>query len=304
MARKYVLVFMIICWGLILSVSGKDIFNTILDKYIYPNFTFLPTYHLETDVNAFFLQKSEYFKHRYYLESNTSVEFEFVNFRDFLSSVWEVEIQTGLGQTPGNVVFDVMDICYGITPALEYRLPAVNIDIGLEHHCFHEVDRKDFPVTYWNRFFLGAGSRNMRSFDYWHRIVKQEKWTVADRFSWQCRGEYYLRDFFGLVGENKLNGYNPNTFDLKLELRYALATSHSWLFNLRTYSFIASQDGSLDGSRDPVWRQDLAMEMHFTRSEKAGMIFVMYTLDDYPLFFGVPRFSKDKLLTIGIKFYI
>ena len=129
-----------------------------LFDYIYRDFDFLPQYHLTTDIFMFFNHKDSVFRQRYYLESNTDLELELLSFRDIVYSVWCFEFQTGMGKTPGNVVFDPMDINFGIVPAFEFRLPLFNMQAGLNHHCYHEIDRKDFPTVYLNKLFVAAGS--------------------------------------------------------------------------------------------------------------------------------------------------
>jgi hypothetical protein len=289
---------------LLLSTIAASPIDTLFQKYLSPNVKLLPDYHLQLDAGTFFLHKNEWFKRRYLAEAKAICQFEFLSFRDRIVSVWDVQFTTGLGQLPDNIVFTVMEISYGITPAIEFRLPKLNLVTGLEHHCFHEADRKTYPVAYWNRYFWSVGSKNTRQYNYWTTLVKQGQWDYKSRFSWNGRVNYYVRDFFGLVSETKVNGYNANIADLDAECRYAIRKGKVWLYNLHANSTIGWQDGSLDEPEGIYWRQYIAGEIHFTRSEKAAMFNIGYTLDHVPNVVGFSRFSRDRLLSMYVCFYI
>lgn len=300
--------FILLAVSFLLIPSAKSEAFTLdsLWEHIYQNFDFLPEYHLEADILMFLFHKNSFFKERYYLESNTNLEFVFISFRDFLNSVWSFEFQSGMGQTPGNVVFDPMDLNYGIVPSIEFRTPLLNLQTGLNHHCFHEIDRNDFKTVYWNKLFLAVGSKNMRHYDYWQLLSKSDGWNPENRISWYLAWGYYLRKFFGIVNEHTINGVNKYVHDAKIDLRYAFYRRRSWIVNLRGTSQIGYYK-NLEGEPKEsggYWRLDLGIESNFRRGKKGGMIFITYTLDDLPKYQGYPRFSKDKLLQFGVRFFI
>jgi len=277
-----------------------------LFDYIYRDFDFLPQYHLTTDIFMFFNHKDSVFRQRYYLETNTNLELELLAFRDIVYSVWCFEFQTGMGQTPGNVVFDPMDINFGIVPAFEVRLQPLNIQAGLNHHCYHEIDRKDFPTVYLNKLFVAAGSKNMRLSDYFALLNQKDGWTVRNRISWYAAWSYYMRKFFGLVSETSINGINKNLLDVTIDARYAFYQRRSWILNLHAITAIGYWKSLQSEPQDDgaYWRLDLGLESNFRRGGKGGMIFLNVTLDDLPKYQGYPRFSKDRLLQLGVRFFI
>lgn len=297
-----VVVFWIICTYPEKSENGK--FHTLWNT-IYENFSFLPEYFLEADLMMFFNHKNGYFKEKYYLESNTRMEFVLVSFRDIVHSVWFFEFQTGMGQTPGNIVFDPMDINFGIVPVLEYRLPMLNIQCGLNHHCFHEIDKKDYPTIYWNKLFVGAGSSNMRLKNYWQNLATEDGWTYQNRFSWFCQWGYYLRKFFGIIRESTINGENVKLHDFAIDARYAFYRRRSWIVNVRGETQIGYWKSlpSQPADNGVYWRQNLAVENNFRLGKRGAMIFLTYTIDSFPLHHGLPRLSKDQLIQIGLRFY-
>ncbi len=307
MYKKTILIFLFSISLVLIPVKNSD--ASAYDsfwEFIYKNFDVLPEYHIEADIFMFFLHKNGYFKQRYYLENNTNLNFVFLSFRDLIYSVYYFEFQTGMGQTPGNVVFDPMDINFGIVPVVEVRIPSLNFQVGLNHHCFHEIDRKDYPTIYWNKLFLGVGSKNMVLQNFWFNLTQKEGWTYKNRISWYFTWGYFLRKFFGIVNESTINGQNYNVHDFTLDARYAFYTRRSWIFVARSKTLLGWWKDIPEETkkRGAYFRQDLSFEANFKRGRRGAMIFLTYTLDKYPLYHGVPRFSKDQLLQLGFRFFI
>ena len=302
----------LIC-GIVLSlclicVPGKSVEASTYDSFwemIYQNFDLLPEYHIEADIFMFFLHKNSYFKNRYYLENNTNIDFVFLSFKDLVYSVWYFELQTGMGQTPGNVVFDPMDINFGIIPTIEVRSPLLRFQGGLNHHCFHEIDRKDFPTIYWNKLFLAVGSDNMHLSDFWNNLTQKNAWNYKNRFSWNINWGYYLRKFFGVVRETTINGENWKVHDVTIDARFAFYQRRSWIFCTRgktVLGFWKDQPDEIENS-GAYWRQEFSFEPNFRMGKRGAMLFLTYTLDSFPLFHGMPRLSRDQLLQIGVRFF-
>ncbi|MCP4584205.1 MAG: hypothetical protein GY839_21545 [candidate division Zixibacteria bacterium] len=269
------------------------------------NFDFFPQYHTETDLKYFTLHKNDYFKTRYFLEANTDFEFFLFKYRKNLYSIFWLKLQTGMGQTPGNVVFDPMDINFGLLPVVEYRLPKMNLQFGLEHHCFHEIDRQELETVYFNKLFLAAGSANMRPIKYWSNLAGQDGWTMANRVSWYAQWGYFIKDFFGLVDRGLLNDQNFNNQELLTDFRYAFYRRKSWLVNFRGQTKLGTWQKDTDGITDKkaYWRLDLGFEFSSRRGKNGAMIFINYTIDDIPPYENIPRFSKDRLLQIGVRLF-
>jgi len=269
---------------------------------LYRSFDFLPEYYLQVDISMFGLQKNDYFRERYFVESNASVDFVFLSFKDIVYSVWDVDLQLGLGQTPGNLVFDPMDIVFHTTPSIETKLKPVSLICGLEHQCFHEIDRKDFKTVYWNRLLVAAASPNRQLFDYWAALVEDEGWTQKNRFSWYVEWGYFLREFFGLAAPSKLNGENDRVHEGRTTVRYAVYRRRSWFFTLKgqTKAGLWDEEG---GDRKAYWFQTFGIEACFRRGHRGAMFFVDYMLDDIPMYHGAPRFSHDRLVQAGVRWF-
>jgi hypothetical protein len=292
--------FSCICLLFLRPLSAQPVFiENFFEKYIYPNVELFPSYHMDADLQTFFLHKDDFQKKRFYLEGNTNVEFVLVSYKN-LSSVWGFEFQTGMGQLPGNVVFAPMDINYGIVPTLEYKTPFALFQGGLEHHCFHEIDRIDLGTIYWNKLYCAVGSPNYRYFDQWSDLLNESNWSTTNRLSWYLRYGIFVKKFFGIIEPRILNGNNDYVQEGWVNIRYSLLRRKSWILNATSQTKLGTY---LHGPKSYYFKQNLGIEGEFRKGKKGIMLFATYTLDDLPLNQGVPRFSKDRLLQVGVRFF-
>jgi hypothetical protein len=215
---------------------------------------------------------------------------------------------------PGNNVFTVLNVAFGIDPTVEIRLPGVLLSSGLAHHCYHEIDRSDFPLVHNNRFHLGASSHNRRLNDYFHDLHTDSSFGFSRRFSWQVDAGYYLRDFFNLVSPDKLNGNSPLVTEVLSSVRYAFHRRRSWIFTFRGASALGyfNRTGGYHVKSNGIlyWKQSFGTEAFFIRGARGGCLYLSYHIDDLPVplespsfTLGNSRFSKNGLLEIGIVFF-
>lgn len=281
--------------------------NSLAERFtlsMYKKFQFFPEYHITVDISKFFFQKNDFLKKRAFIGNNTFIDLELLRYKDF-SSVWQFYLHTGMGQTPGNVVFDPMDMNFAIIPTIEWRQNRMIIITGIDHHCFHEIDRKDFKTVYWNKLILNIGSLNLRQAQYWANLLKDASWTIQNRLSWNIGLSYYLSKFFGLVEPYTINGENKNITDLSAEIRWAFYKRRGWIVNHRTVNLVGYFEYSPEGAEKGIyWRSENSFEFNFRKGHNGGMFFLMYTLDDMPKFQGIERFSRDQLLQIGVRFFM
>jgi len=291
---------MIICFIPIRTQASPSFWESRLKNY-----EFFPQYYTETDLRYFTLHKNDYFKTRYFLEANTDFEFVLFKYKKNLYSLFGLKLQTGMGQTPDNVVFDPMDINFGLLPVVEYRLPKINLQFGLEHHCFHEIDRQESETVYFNRLFLAVGSANTRPIVYLSNLNTEDGWRLFNRIAWYAQWGYFVKDFFGLIDRGLLNDQNYNNQELLTDFRYAFYHRKSWIVDFRGQAKFGTWQKDTDGITDkkPYWRLDLGLEFISRRGKNGAMIFINYTIDDIPPYENIPRFSKDRLLQIGVRLF-
>jgi hypothetical protein len=280
--------------------------------YFYSNFEFAPEFFFDADVRYLGHYKSSYYKQHYFLENNTNLEFVLLSFKKKILLIGSFMIINGMGRSPGDIVFDPIDIGYGLSPMLEFRFKKVNAQAGLAHHCFHQIDRQDMPTVYYNNPVISVGSKNLRLHDYFFNLSDKQHWTFADRFSWHGITGIYMSDFFGLVGRSKINGINPYRFDFTGEFRYCFYRRGKWIFNTKTFTMVGWFHDVPDNKvgEGIGWKQDIALEADFRRGIRGGQLSLGYTFDDLPLYptkLGterLPRFSYDRIVRIALKFFI
>jgi hypothetical protein len=287
--------------------------DSLFEPLIRP-FNLLPEYYMRFDLSAFALHRDAFFKRQYLAEPHPQLEFCMLSFKDVVASVWDVDFQFGLGQVPGNNVFTVLNVAFGYDPKIEVRLRDVWVTGGVAHRCFHEIDRSDFPIVYWNKAHLDASSPNARVNTYWRTLMADKEFLQCNRFSWQAGAAYCLKELFGLADPNKIDGNNPFVWDASAVCRYAFHKRLSWIFALRgetTIGNFSTMNGYYSANRSNwYYRETVGFEAFFIRGSRGGCIYALYHLDDMPaqpnapaFTLGNSRFSKNGLLQIGLTFF-
>ena len=295
--------------GLLLAAPEESVFEPV-----FRQFTFLPDYYLRFDISTFALHQDAFFKRQYLAEPHPDLEFCLVSYKDFISSVWDVDFLFGLGEVPGNNVFTVLNVAFGIDPKIEFRLPRMLVSTGLVHHCYHEVDKSYFSLVHNNKLHAEIFSPNYRFNEYYRTLVNDSLMRFGHRFSWQAGAGYYLKEFFDIVTPGKLNGNSPQIAELSSGARYAFARRRSWIFTLRGETtaglfdigggYHVKSGGSL------YWKQAFGLEAYFSRGVRGASFYLTYHLDDLPappnapdFTLGNSRFSKNRLAQIGVVFF-
>jgi len=278
------------------------------------NFNLFPEYYMRLDASFFALHKDVFFKRQYLAEPHAYMEFYLLKYKNLISFLTDIDFQFGLGEVPGNIVFTVLNVSFGYEPSLELNLKYFSSSFGLTHRCFHEIDRSDFPLVYWNKINLRISSLNSKMHFYRNILIKDSLFTTANRFSWQVEFSYYIKEFFNLVSSEKLNGNNPLISEINIFYRYAFYKRRSWIFLLFGESTIGNFSHNngyyVKNKTNWFWREALGLEVYYIKSLKAAAFFVKYNLDDLPVepnspsfTLGNSRFSRDKLLEFGIRFF-
>jgi hypothetical protein len=274
----------------------------------------LPDYYLRFDISTFALHRNAFFKRQYLAEPHPDLEFKLLTVKDVVSSVWDVDFQFGLGEVPGNNVFTVLNVAFGIDPKIEVALPSLLLTTGLAHHCYHEVDKSFFPLVHHNRLHAGASSPNFRVNDFFRGFYDDSLMMFRNRFGWQADFGWFLKEFFGLVGTDKLNGNSPLVAEVTSSTRYAFYRRRSWVFSVRGETtagvFSRSKRYRTKAGGPFYWKQGMGLEAYFIRGSRGSCFYIMYHCDDLPVppdaprfTLGNSRFSKNGLAQIGILFF-
>jgi hypothetical protein len=309
MRLRRIILPLLFCTSLCRAFSVDSLFEPLMRP-----FDLLPEYYLRFDMSMFALQRDAFFKRQYLAEPHPDLEFCFLSYKNLIASVWQVDFLFNLGQVPGDNVFTVLGVAFGINPTIELRLPHLTTAVGMAHRCFHDIDRTEYPVAYYNKVFCNFASPNYRLNTFYQSVTGPSELTFANRFGWQVSTGHYLRNFFGLVGESKLNGRHPDLWDISSTARYAFYKRTSWVFAARGET-VAGVFKREDGFHVPnhgqwYWKQGLGLEAFFTRGSRGGCLFATYHLDQLPIAdtspafgLGHSRFSKNGLLQVGVSFF-
>ena len=261
-----------------------------------------PRYHLTLDGTLFLNQNTPFQKTRYLIESRSDLVMGMLAFGEHLVWYNRVDVTYGMGRTPGNVVFDPMDLVFNLSPFLELRLLPVVLRTGIDHVCYHEIDRKDFATVYWNRPFVAVETPNARSTEYLRGVTGSGFSGGAGRLAASFSGGYFLKRFFGLVEPRKLNDNNNRILQGEGWVRYAVLVNREVVLvgYLETLAGLWRPPGE---KRTLYWAQQTGIELYLLRSRQGALFYGTLTLDAMPPYYGQPRFSKHKMLRMGIRLF-
>lgn len=304
----------LLSWIILIPSMSYALTLDSLFEPVFKKFSFLPDYYLRFNVSFFALHQDAFFKRQYLAEPYSDIEFKLISYKDIVSSVWDVDFLFGLGEVPGNVVFTVLNVRFGIDPKIEVKIRDINISTGLRHYCYHEVDRSYFSLIYNNLLHLEAASINYRSNEHFKILNSDSTLVFKNRFAWKVQAGFYLKRFFNIVTEEKLNGNSPLNNEFSGNARYAFYKRKSWIIAANAETVLGSFDNSygykVRSDSKCYWKQAFGVESFFTRGSRGGKFYLIYHLDDLPVSpndpdftMGNSRLSKKGLLEFGVMFF-
>jgi hypothetical protein len=298
---------------LVVTATQAFTIDSLFEPIMRP-FQFLPDYYLRFDMSGFLNRRDEFFRRQYLAEPHPDLDFCLISYKNIVASVWQVDFLFNLGKAPGDNVFTVLGVAFGINPTIEVRLPRVTLAGGIAHRCFHNIDRTEFPVAYYNKFFVSGGSPNYRLNSFWQTLEDDSTFNRCNRWGWFFSTGLYLKEFFGLVEPNVVTMYDPSIWDMSSMARYAFYRRTSWMFAVRgetTLGLFQPKEGYQVSSGGSVfWKQALGLEAFFTRGSRGACFYALLHLDDLPVAeiqpeftLGHARFSKNGLVQFGVTFF-
>lgn len=272
----------------------------------YERFDLMPEYYIEANISSFAFFKNSYLKQKFLMENNTDLDIGLVSLNKKLFLFGHFKLQTLMGRNKGeNVLFDPAEMNFGIIPTFEYRYKSLLFQTGLNHHCFHEIDQFELPTIYWNGAFLATGSQNMRLQVFREGLDMPENWLFPKRFSWYFNAMYYIKEFGDMVEPVNINSANERDTEFRLFLRYALYKSRYWLFLTESETVWGSwSDEALVGDNEGAYfLQRLGLHALLHKGKKGFRFFLDYHFDTVPEHTHMVRFSKDRMVEIGLEFF-
>lgn len=269
--------------------------NSVRER-ITDNVKLFPEASYDGDFRLFAFQKNRYFQEKYSCETSLNVDLAFVGVAQKFFWMFRAELGAGCGSSSTGLVLHPYDVAYTLEPTLEYRFKGVHIGAGLDHSCFHVIDRRPRePIVYWNKAILTLNSPHRRNHPYIARYTAGDNgsWGAYERLIWSVTWGYYIREFFDLVAPYKvMSPERPHYMhDFELSARYGLAR---WRWGAVTLTGASLLGFKYDN--EGVYRaQQTGAEVLFGLRPFDTILFVNYVFDK-------GRFnSKDRLFEYGIR---
>jgi hypothetical protein len=199
-------------------------------------------------------------------------------------------------------------------PFLEGRFGPVIGRVGVDHRCFHEVDRKDFPTVYWNELFFAVQSPRFRDKPFWRRDGEGPR-TPWERFGWEAQWGYFVRKF-GNVKPSNINYENYNVHEANLAVRYLVGRTERFGAGVRGRAkFGRWRNEKAQGETERgYWRLEFSPEASILGEAHGWVFFLLLTLDEIPHVPGKrggaysgttqPRFSRNRLVQFGVRMFL
>ena len=272
-----------------------------------------PSFHIDADLGRLYNQRSEFSKRRYFVESRVNIDVSFLSLYNMVDIGSSFFIHSGMGQTLDNVVFDPMDASYGFDPYIGITFAPLRVRTGVEHHCYHEIDRRDFTTVYYNKLFVSLASPRFHPLRLIHDAAQGLSPPSLEHLGWDVRYGIFLRSFFGLVRPSSVSYHNNYRHEASADLRYVLARNGPLFLSLFTTATLGYWDDYLDKNMDePGWYRSLTVALEPGMiGGRSGVVGVLsYTRDALPLFYSRtstafhPRFSRNRLWKIALRLFV
>jgi hypothetical protein len=255
---------------------------------------FGPEYHFDEHFIGFFNPKNADFKDRYFLENSLACEAAFfsVNQRSFFFG--EVIVNFDMGRQEGAILLDPREVDMGFGPLFEYRTDRAILQAGLDHHCFHQIDRGEWNTLYWNKLFFSAGSLNMREGAYRERLLQCDTIDWVRRLSWQAGYGLFVHEFFGLLDTNALSWGNAYIHELSLSARWTFLQNGA-------YALFATGESRarIDRGGRWLWTEAMGCELTTLKGEFGLSLFLNWIVSDR----SIERENRDRLVEAGFRVF-
>jgi hypothetical protein len=262
----------------------------------FHSFEFAPEYHYDETFLEFFNPKNDFFKNRYFLENSLYLDAAFFSFSRRYFFFGNVVLNFDMGRQSGAILLDPNEIDMGFGPIFEYRMdrPRIFLQAGLDHHCFHQIDKTEWNTLYWNKLFISTGSPNMREGDYRKQLKGRDAVELNDRLSWQASYGLFLHEFFGLLDTNAMSWGNAYIHEIFLSGRWAFLRQPNF------YAFVTGQSQTrIDRKGTWLWKENLGGEISTLGGDFGLSFFFNWNIVDE----SIPRENRDKLVEVGVRVF-
>jgi hypothetical protein len=264
------------------------------DTRIVDRINLLSEFHFEQGASAFFNYKNDELREMYFVTANTEFEAMIVS----VDKEYHVGIlfnnYLGMGKQSATITFDPRDAHYAIVPFFEFRHKNVFYQTGLDHRCFHEIDRMSRPISpYWNEVYVKALSANYRFKTMKEKYIDEGRDGIVDNLKWHAQAGYFVRKM-GKMDKTLLSGGHPWGGTAGVNIGYSFYKTNSWIFSARN-----DLTAFVDNAWTPYWAGDFGIDADVYNRQYSVGFFINYNYE-FPRM--LPLYSKDQLFEWGVRF--
>ncbi|MCL1947535.1 MAG: hypothetical protein FWF51_10385 [Chitinivibrionia bacterium] len=273
------------------TYSSKKWFNP---KSIFEHgrFQLLPEYYFEQDARFYSNHKNEEYKESYLISALTDFTGYLVSFDSTIFFGGYYVNYLGMGRQNEAILFDPRDVHYALTPFFEFRWK-VFYQMGLDHRCFHEIDRKEREsgTIYWNQIYVKVSSANYRFQQMNEKYINgEERGDFLDKLRWQAGAGY----FYTKKDRTLFNGGHPWSATVWGDVGYSFYRTNNWIFGGRSkVAYYADTTGKAYYVGEVGLEADVYKRKHSVGFFINGVLEFPRDMPVYP--------SKDKLVEWGIR---
>jgi hypothetical protein len=283
----------ILITAIIIAAPAQSYSDDVNAGRFFGRFDFLTEFYAGQDLRTFFNHKNEKFRETYLMSAETKFEMMLISYNSFLRLGALYSNYLGMGRQNKAILFDPQEANYAIVPFLEFRHNGIFYQTGLDHRCFHEIDRLTRPTAYWNQIYIKVSSANYRYQQMQRDYVNAGRENLLDMLTWSVRAGYFIRKF-GSMDVTLLSGGHPWGSTFAIETGYSFYKSKSWMFSGR-HEFVLLADTTGKGR----WTGVLGIDADVYNRRHSFGAFINYNYE-FPK--TLPIFSKDQLIELGIRF--
>ncbi|MDR2577568.1 MAG: hypothetical protein LBC70_01980 [Chitinispirillales bacterium] len=255
---------------------------------------FLTEFYIYQDVRTFTNHKNAELREAYLVSAETEFEAIFVSLDSILHFGMLYSNYLGMGRQSAAILFDPREANYALVPYFEFRHQEIFYQIGLDHRCFHQIDRKTRSISpYWNQIYIRASSANYRFPQMRKNYIDAGRNTYLDNLRWQVTAGYFVSKFGGM-DRTLISGGHPWRATAAGDIGYSFYRSESWILSGHNKITLLS-----DTSGTPFWIGGLGIDADVHNRGYAIGFFINY---NYEFSRNLPLFSNDQLIELGIRF--
>jgi len=264
-------------------------------KYHLNKFDFLTEYYFLQDMHAYFGHKNEELRETYLVSGESTLEAMFVSYDSIFNFGGRYSNYLGMGRQNEAILFDPRRVDYALVPFFEFRHGGIFYNAGLDHRCYHLVDRAKVEIPpYYNQIYIKASSANYRFQQMRKNYLLNDRYGYLDRLRWSVWAGYFVWKW-GDTDPSIISGGHTWSTTAGVDIACSLYKTKSWLFSGHNKLAVYG-----DTTGTGYWAGEAGLDADIYNRKHTLGFFIDYSYEfprDLP-----PRFSRSRLFSWGFRF--